>query len=62
MEYHIDNTSMMFFGKLAGFAESGEPFDMAEWLQLYAFDAIGSLTVSRSNALAILAKISLILV
>ena len=46
IEYQLDPVMKFFFEKLDAFADGGEPLDMAAWLQYYAFDAVGALTVS----------------
>ncbi|KAK5112116.1 hypothetical protein LTR62_004459 [Meristemomyces frigidus] len=41
-----DACSATFMRKMEGFAESGESFDLGEWLHWYAFDTITSITFS----------------
>lgn len=44
-ERYIDSTMVAFFQHLDHFASSGESFNLGNWLQFYAFDVIGELTV-----------------
>ena len=46
IEYQIDHATDEFVGKLSEFAEEGKVIDMSDWLNYYAFDAVGSLSVS----------------
>ena len=46
IEYQIDHATDEFVGKLSEFAEEGKVIDMSDWLKYYAFDAVGSLSVS----------------
>lgn len=45
MEKYIDSTSAVFFNQLDNFAVSGRSFNLGHWLQCYAFDVIGEVTV-----------------
>lgn len=46
IEYQVDGATEQLVDKLSEFAESGKTIDMSEWLKYYAFDAVGSLSVS----------------
>ena len=46
IEYQIDNATNDFVEKLSGFAKEGTTVNMSDWLNYYAFDAVGSLSVS----------------
>ena len=46
IEYQIDRATDEFVGKLSEFAEEEKVIDMSDWLKYYAFDAVGSLSVS----------------
>lgn len=45
IEYQIDNATNDFVEKLSGFAKEKMTIDMSDWLNFYAFDAVGSLSV-----------------
>jgi cytochrome P450 len=45
MEDFISDCVTMFETRLGEFADKKEPIDMAHWLQCYAFDVIGEITV-----------------
>jgi len=47
MERYVDNCSVVFTRKLREFGKTGQALDMARWLQFYAFDVIGELTVGK---------------
>ncbi|RAK98280.1 cytochrome P450 [Aspergillus ibericus CBS 121593] len=46
-EPFVDSTTRTLFGRLDEFAEKNEAFDIAIWLQYYAFDVIGEMTFSK---------------
>ncbi len=46
METRVAECSALFMEKLGGFARRGEMIDMAQWLQWFAFDVVGAVTVS----------------
>ncbi|QQK45617.1 Cytochrome P450 [Penicillium digitatum] len=46
-EPYVDKTIHTFFGKLDEFVAEAKVFDIAIWLQYYAFDVIGELTYSK---------------
>ena len=46
-EDYIDQCSLMFIQKLGEFADRAQPFDLGQWLQMYAFDVIGELYFGR---------------
>ena len=48
LAFRIDDVSRLFFDKVAIFAAADEAVDICQWMRLYAFDAIGSITVQRS--------------
>ena len=49
IEYQVDSATNEFVGRLSGFAEEGKTIDMSDWLKYYAFDAVGSLSVSNQS-------------
>lgn len=46
IEYQVDGATNEFVERLSEFAKEGKTFDMSDWLKYYAFDAVGSLSVS----------------
>lgn len=46
IEYQVDGATNEFVERLSRFAKEGMTVDMSEWLKYYAFDAVGSLSVS----------------
>ena len=50
IEYQVDSTTDTFVERLLGFAKEGHVVDMSDWLKYYAFDAVGSLSVSSQLA------------
>ena len=48
LAFRIDDVSRLFIDKLAICAATDEAVDICQWLRLYAFDAIGSITVQQS--------------
>lgn len=46
MEPLVSNCVTVFVKKLDAFATTGETIDLASWLQYFAFDVIGEITVS----------------
>lgn len=46
IEYQVDSATDEFVEKLSEFAKEGNTADMSDWLKYYAFDAVGSLSVS----------------
>lgn len=46
MEDFVSECVKVFETRMNEFAESGQSLDMAHWLQCYAFDVIGEITVS----------------
>mgnify|MGYP002718735841 FL=1 len=47
MESCVVECSALLIQKLTGFAESGRPLNLQQWMQYYAFDVIGLITVGR---------------
>ncbi len=45
MEPCVVECTEVLLQKFARFAQSGQPFNMQHWLQCYAFDLIGLITV-----------------
>jgi len=45
-EPYVDNCVDLLNDQFTRFAESGSDTDLAHWLQCYAFDVIGEITVS----------------
>lgn len=45
LAFRIDNVSRLFIDKMMTYAAADEAVDISQWLRLYAFDAIGSITV-----------------
>ncbi|KAA8893336.1 cytochrome P450 [Sphaerosporella brunnea] len=41
MESAVDDCTKLFMSKMAPYAASGNPVDLGEWLQYYAFDIVG---------------------
>jgi len=50
MEKYVDDCSAVFVQKLREFGKTHETLNMARWLQFYAFDVVGELTVGQSTA------------
>ncbi|MCJ1389798.1 hypothetical protein MMC18_002655 [Xylographa bjoerkii] len=48
MEKPLDEVIKALFGRLSGFAETGEVIEMFDWLHYFAFDAIGVFTFGRT--------------
>lgn len=46
-EPYVDKVNATFIGKLESFAETGRSFDLFTWMQFYAFDVIGEITIGR---------------
>lgn len=46
LEPFVDQCTEVYQRRLEEFADSGAPVDMAHWMQCYAFDVIGKITVS----------------
>ena len=46
IEYQVDSATDEFVERLSEFAKEGNTIDMSDWLKYYAFDAVGSLSVS----------------
>ena len=46
IEYQVDGATDLFVEHLSNFSEEGKTIDMSEWLKYFAFDAVGSLSVS----------------
>lgn len=49
LEPFIDDCSAVLRNKLEGFARSGAVIEISHWMQCYAFDVIGMMTVSSPN-------------
>ncbi|KAK5128187.1 hypothetical protein LTR08_004078 [Meristemomyces frigidus] len=47
-EPFVDRVNSTFFGKLKEFSETGQSFDLFTWMQFYAFDVIGEITIGRT--------------
>lgn len=45
-EPYVDSCAALLLKRFDEFAESGETFDLQQWMQCYAFDVIGEITVS----------------
>lgn len=45
IEDSVDKCGVLLQSSLDNFSKSGNPFDLANWLQYYAFDTIGCITV-----------------
>ncbi|KXH44933.1 hypothetical protein CNYM01_07071 [Colletotrichum nymphaeae SA-01] len=45
-EPYVDSCVALLLKRFDEFAESGEAFDLQQWMQCYAFDVIGEITVS----------------
>jgi cytochrome P450 len=45
MEDFVSECVKVFETRMAEFSDAGQPIDMAHWLQCYAFDVIGEITV-----------------
>ncbi|EKG16143.1 Cytochrome P450 [Macrophomina phaseolina MS6] len=43
----VDSCSRLFVDKLGAYADAGEPVDLGQWLQYYAFDVIGEFSFAR---------------
>jgi cytochrome P450 len=50
-EPFVNKVNATFAAKLADFAKRKEPFDLFTWMQFYAFDVIGEITIGRSFGL-----------
>lgn len=46
-EPYVDNCIAVILEKFDQFADSGESLDLQRWMQCYAFDVIGEITVRR---------------
>lgn len=46
IEYQIDGATKEFVDRLSEFSNTGQTVDMSDWLKYFAFDAVGSLSVS----------------
>ena len=46
IEYQVDSATEELVEKFSEFAEKGTTIDMSDWLKYFAFDAVGSLSVS----------------
>ena len=46
IEYQVDGATSEFVERLSAFAKQGTTIDMSDWLKYFAFDAVGSLSVS----------------
>ncbi|EXJ84620.1 hypothetical protein A1O3_05290 [Capronia epimyces CBS 606.96] len=46
-EEYIDKCTGLFLQRLAEYQDGSRPFDLGEWLQMYAFDVIGELYFGR---------------
>ena len=59
IEYQVDGATNEFVKRLLEFAKQGQTVDMSDWLKYYAFDAVGSLSVSSQSLKSDCAKIVL---
>ena len=50
-EPFVDKVNATFMDALAGHARSGKTIDLFDWMQFYAFDVIGEITLGRSFGL-----------
>lgn len=50
-EPFVDKVNSEFMAKLADHAQHGRVFDLFTWMQFYAFDVIGEITLGRSFGL-----------
>ena len=48
IEYQVEGATNNFVERLSDFAKKGKTIDMSDWLNFFAFDAVGSLSVSRN--------------
>lgn len=46
MEAYVSECTSVLFQRLSELAASAQTFDLQHWMQYYAFDVIGSITVS----------------
>lgn len=46
-EAGVDSCTQLFFGRIDEWATTGEPVDLGEWLQYYAFDVVGEVTFGK---------------
>lgn len=46
-EPFVDTVNATFIEKLKSFAQTGQSFDLFTWMQFYAFDVIGEITIGR---------------
>lgn len=51
LEPFIDECSKLFEHRLEEFAKTGAPMDVSHWMQCYAFDVIGKMTVRCRTAI-----------
>lgn len=49
IEFQVDGATNEFVERLSQFANEGKKIDMSDWLKYYAFDAVGSLSVSSQS-------------
>ncbi|GAB7336785.1 hypothetical protein MBLNU13_g10871t2 [Cladosporium sp. NU13] len=47
-EPFVDSVNATFLNKLRQFAETGKSFDLFTWMQFYAFDVIGEITIGQA--------------
>ena len=50
-EPFVNKVNATFVARLTDFAQKQEPFDLFTWMQFYAFDVIGEITIGRSFGL-----------
>lgn len=48
-ESHVDDCIQLILDNFDRFAETGHAFSLDHWLQCYAFDVIGKITVSKQR-------------
>lgn len=49
----MDRETLKLCSKLEEFSQTGKHFNMPDWMQFYAFDVIGELTVGKHLAVTI---------
>ena len=47
MEPAVDSCIRLFMSRLSALVDKGEPINLGEWLEFYAFDVIGEITFSK---------------
>ncbi|TVY82577.1 Pisatin demethylase, partial [Lachnellula suecica] len=47
LEHYVDDCTSLLASQFEGFARTGEEIDLGHWLQCYAFDVIGAITLGK---------------